>query len=131
MRVGIVHHRAGLQVAGDFFHVAARAPWLPGWKINVPDIMARAISQGLDIDEGQITYYVRQPIIDTPEISAHGAPAAPVSSSVASEESGGPRCGHVSTCRRATHDGGRDRRPGADYSFPFGTAGSALLGLEA
>ena len=61
--IGIERNVRVYKLPGDFFHVTVRRGYLD--EINVPDIMARAISQGLDIDEEQITYYVRQLIIDT------------------------------------------------------------------
>ena len=63
--VGIERNIRVYKMPGDFFHVTVRRGYLD--EINVPDIMDRALSQGLDIDRDQITYYVRQLIIDTSE----------------------------------------------------------------
>ena len=63
--VGIERNIRVYKMPGDFFHVTVRRGYLD--EINVPDIMDRALSQGLEIDRDQITYYVRQLIIDTSE----------------------------------------------------------------
>ena len=63
--VGIERNIRVYKMPGDFFHVTVRRGYLD--EINVPDIMELALSQGLEIDPEQITYYVRQLIIDTSE----------------------------------------------------------------
>lgn len=61
--IGIHRNIRVYQMPGDFYHVTVRRGYLD--EVNVPEIMERALTQGLDIDPDLITYYVRQLIIDT------------------------------------------------------------------
>ena len=61
--IGIERNIRVYKMPGDFYHVTVRRGYLD--EINVPEIMERALTQGLDIDPEAITYYVRQLIVDT------------------------------------------------------------------